>query len=412
MMNNITGILSFAIYWLIILIPFSMAIAPAPMNVFMGLLIFTYMLKKILQREWPIPKTAINIPLLFFFAITCLSVINSLNFKDTFRGGILRLLSFSFVFLILSCELKDKKHLKRIFFSCAAGLLLASIDGIWQVSAGKDFIRGYLPVVNFGLVRATASFSDANTLGIYLSALSPLLFGLTLYYLKGAKKAIFIFLSLAVIIATVLTYSRPTLLAIYVILFFLGILKKDKCLIAALIILTLVSPFLIPQSIKNWGREMNYNPLRLMCNDDRIAIYRNSLNMIKDHPIIGVGANVFMKNYKRYKESPEYNNVGTPDYIYAHNNFLHIAGELGLLGLGIFIWLLLNLFKECVNIYRRLEDKFLKVTSLSLAACLIAFLINGLTESSLYYSRLALIFWYLMGFSLGLKKFTYADKSR
>lgn len=113
-----------------------------------------------------------------------------------------------------------------------------------------------------------------------------------------------------------------------------------------------------------------------------------------------------MKNYKKYKESPEYNNVGTSDYHYAHNNFLHIAGELGLAGLGIFIWLLYKLFRECGVIYKGLRDHFIKIVSLSSIACLIAFLVNGLTESSLYYSRLALIFWYLAGFSLGIKKFT------
>ena len=143
-----------------------------------------------------------------------------------------------------------------------------------------------------------------------------------------------------------------------------------------------------------------------MCNDDRIAIFRNSINMIKQHPIIGVGANTFMKNYKKYKESPEYMNIVTSDTLYAHNNFLHIAAELGLIGLSIFIWLLYQLFRECVSIYKGQEDPFFKIVSLSLSACLLAFLVNGLTESSLYSSRVALIFWYIMGLSFSLKKFS------
>ncbi len=410
-MNKIIKYLDKALYWLIILIPFSMAIAPAPMNVFMGLTIFTYMLKKALKAEWPVPKTAINVPLLLLFILTCLSIFYSVDPGDTFRGGMLRLLSFSFVFLILSCELKDRVHIGRVIFSCVAGLLLASIDGIQQVLTAKDFIRGYSPVINFGLVRATASFSDANSLGIYLSALAPFILGLTLYYFKGKKKITFILINLIVLCGILLTYSRPTFLAIYVILLFFSIVKKDRFLIIGLLILTFAFPFLLPRSIKDWARQVNYNPLRFMCNDDRIAIYRNSLNMIKDHPVRGVGANVFMKNYSKYKESPEYNNIVTSDYHYAHNNFLHIAGELGLSGLAIFIWLLYKVFKECANIYKRLRDRFLKIALLSSVACLIAFLVNGLTESSLYYSRLALIFWYLMGFSLGIKKFVDADRA-
>jgi hypothetical protein len=39
-----------------------------------------------------------------------------------------------------------------------------------------------------------------------------------------------------------------------------------------------------------------------------------------------------------------------------------------------------------------------------LIACLIAFLVNGLTETSLYYPRVVMIFWYLIGISLSLNR--------
>jgi putative inorganic carbon (HCO3(-)) transporter len=286
------------------------------------------------------------------------------------------------------------------------GIILVCFDEIWQICTNSDFIRGYKTIVNIGLVRATASFKDANTLGIYLSAITPLILGLFFYYFKNKRKIIMSLIGFIALIGIILTYSRPTLLAIYIASLFLAIVKKDKVLIAFLIIFTLISPFLLPRSVKDWARQVNYNPLRFMCNDDRIAIYRNSFNMIKHNPLLGVGANTYMKNYKIYKESPEYRNIVTSDYLYAHNNFLHMAAEIGLIGLGIFIWLLYKLFKASMNIYKRLDDYFLKIVSLSLSACLIAFLINGLTESSLYSSRVAMIFWYLAGLSLSLKNFT------
>ena len=407
-MKNIIKYLDCAIYWLIILIPLSVAVSSAPMSVFMGLLIAGFVAKKILKKERLFAKTALNILLLFLFIITCLSVFNSVNFKDSLKGGMFRLLQYIFIFFIMVEELQDIRHIKKVIFAMIIGILLLSLDSIWQVITGYDFIRGYKPVINIGLARATASFKDSNILGIYLSAIAPIIFGLTLYYFKGLKKIVFIFISLAALAGIALTYSRPTLLAIYIALFFLAIAKKNKALIGFLIIFTLASPFIVPKSVKNWAKEVEYNPLRFMCNDDRIAIYHNSLNMIKHHPIIGVGANTFMKNYKRYKEYPEYRNIVTSDYIYAHNNFLHMAAEIGLVGLGIFLWLLYKLFTECRNIYKKLDEQYLKIASLSLAACLIAFLVNGLTESSLYYSRVAVIFWYLAGFSLALNKFSNA----
>lgn len=405
------GFLDNAIYWLIVLLPFSMAIAPAPMNLFMGLLIAAFVVKKIIRKEPLFSATALNIPLLLLFILTCLSLLYTTSLKDTLIGGIFRLLQYIFIFSILVQGLKDKKHAGRIIAALALGAAFSSIDAIWQVASGKDFIRGYAPIINIGLARATASFKDSNTFGIYLSAIAPLLLGLSFYYLKGMRKFFLIALSLLCVTGVALTYSRPTLLAVYLAMLLLACVKKSKLLIACLLVFLVISPFMLPKPVKDFARDVNYNPLRFMCNDDRIAIFRNSLNMIRQHPVRGVGANAFMKNYKQYKEAPEYMNIITSDTLYAHNNFLHLAGELGLTGLAVFIWLLYLLSRECVRIYKKLEDGFFKAVSLSLSACLFAFNINGLTESSLYSSRVALIFWYLAGLALALKKFNYADKA-
>jgi O-antigen ligase len=396
------------IYWAIVLIPFSMAIAPAPMNIFAGLLMFSFLVKKILKRQILFIKTAINIPFLFFFIACIISMFNSVSYKDSLRG-LFRLIQYLFIFLIIAEEIKDEKHIKRIITSMVLGISLVSTDALWQIISGHDFIRGNPLIINIGIKRATASFPDSNILGIYLSAIVPTAIILTLYYFKNIKKAAMASITLLALAGLTLTYSRPAALAIYAISLFFGIVKKDKILISFLIILTIILPFIAPGKIKDWARSVNYDPIRFMCNDDRIAVYRNSINMIKQHPIIGVGVNTFMKNYKTYKEAPEYRNVKTSDYMYAHNNFLHMAGEVGFLGLGVFLWLLYKLFSAAANIYKKIQGDFLKNISLSLIACLIAFLVNGLTESSLYYSRITIIFWFIVGFLLSLKNFAVSN---
>ncbi|MFA5145046.1 MAG: O-antigen ligase family protein [Candidatus Omnitrophota bacterium] len=407
----IIKVLDFIIFWAIILIPFSMAIAPAPMNVFFGLLLFSFLLKKLIKRQKIFIGSPVNMPFMFFFIVSAVSVVNSVSCHDSFRG-LLRLIQYWALFLIMAEEIKEPKHVRRIVIAIISAAVLLSIDALWQVISGRDFIRGNSPIVNIGLTRATASFPDANVLGVYLSAVAPLIIVLAFYYFKNNKKVITLSAVLLVLSGIALTYSRPTLLAIYVVLLLLGAVRKNKVLIYALIVFTLLAPFIAPRSVKDWARQMEYNPVRFMCNDDRIAIYRNSLRMIEAHPVIGVGVNTFMKNYKEYKESPEYRGIVTSDYIYAHNNFLHMAGEVGILGLGVFLWFLYSLFRASSLAYVKLKDPLLKNVSLGLILCLAAFLINGLTESSLYYSRVAAIFWYLVGFSLSLIKFTDADKSR
>lgn len=401
---KILNALDFILYWSIVIFPFSMSISNGMMNTFLGFIIVAFLLKSIMKGEGIFSKTSINIALLALFLMTVISLFYSDYPKDTMKGGIFRLLQYIILLFALVKEVRDKKHIWRIIFSVIAGLTLISIDAIWQVNTGKDFIRGNDPMLLIGLTRASASFSDPNILGVYLSALAPLFLGLVIYYFKGWKKVLFGLVGLLTLAGIALTYSRPTLLGVYLALLFLAIAKKSKWLITFLIVFILIAPFLLPKSVKQFAKEVNYNPVRFMCNDDRITIFRNSANMIKASPIVGHGANTFMKNYKKYKENPEYLNIVTADFCYAHENFLQIAGELGLIGLGIFIWLLVALFKGCAAIYKQIDDYQLKLISLSLIACLIAFLVNGLTESSLNSSRVAGIFWYLIGFSLALKK--------
>ncbi len=403
-------VLDFIIYWSIIIFPFSMGISNGFMNAFLGLIIAAFLLKNILKKECIFSETSINIPLLALFLITVFSLFYSAYPKDTMKGGILRLLQYIILLFALIKEVKDKKHIWKIIFSIIAGFVFVSLDAIWQVTTGSDFVRGYAAMVLIGLVRATASFSDPNILGVYLSALAPIILGLALYYFKGWRRALFGFFSLLGLVGIALTYSRPTLLATYAALLILTIAKRSKWLIAGLIVFILIAPFLLPKSVKQFAKEVNYNPVRFMCNDDRIAIFRNSAQMIKASPVVGHGANTFMKNYKKYKENPEHLNIVTSDFCYAHENFLQIAGDIGLVGLGIFIWLLYELFKGCMSIYRQLKDQELKIILLSLIACLAAFLVNGLTESSLNSSRVAGIFWYLIGFSFAFKKFIVADE--
>jgi len=409
---KIPQVLNFILYWSIVIFPFSLGISNGVMNTFLGFIIVAFLLKKlIIKKECVFSETNINLALLALFLMTVFSLSYSAYPQDTIKGGIFRFLQYIILLFALVKEVKDKQHIWRIIFSIIAGLLFVSLDAIWQVNTGKDFVRGYAPAILIGLTRATASFSDPNILGVYLSALAPLLFGILLYYFKGSKKVLFGCVSLLVSVGIAITYSRPTLLGTYLALLFLTIARRSKWLITFLIVFILAAPFLLPKSVKQFAKEVNYNPVRFMCNDDRIAIFRNSARMIKASPVVGHGANTFMKNYKKYKEHPEHLNIVTADFCYAHENFLQIAGDIGLVGLGIFIWLLYALFQGCTFIYRQLKDQELKIILLSLIACLIAFLINGLTESSLNSARVSGIFWYLIGFSFAFKKFIGIDEN-
>ena len=406
---RILQVLDFIIYWSIIIMPFSVAIAPAIANTFIGLFSGAFLISKLLKKEPLSINKTILLSFICLIIISLFSFINSVNYASSIQG-IVKLLKYLLIFAVCSQAIKDKEHIKKIVFSVCCGVSLSAMDALWQFFFGYDFIHRIALHHNIGIPRVSAAFPNPNLLGIYMSAFIPLAAGLTILYFKGKNKLLMSLVTILALSGIFLTFSRGAGVAIYLAILFLSIAGKKKLLVSFLIAVLLIFPFVMPKDIKKWAKEVNYNPVVFMLNRDRISIYNNTINMIKHHPFVGVGVNTFSLNYGKYKTQSAEEYEHTPDTFYGHNIYLHMAGETGLLGLAVFFWFLFLIFKNAANSYIKLEDGYLRAVSLSLVAGLIAFLINGLTETSLYNARVAMVFWYLIGISLSLKGFV--KKSR
>ncbi|MBU0548541.1 MAG: O-antigen ligase family protein, partial [Candidatus Omnitrophica bacterium] len=362
-----------------------------------------FLISKLLKKEAVFINKTILLSFICLIIVSLFSFVNSVSCNSSIQG-IVKLLKYLLIFVVCNEAVKDKKHIRRIVLSVCCGVILMAVDALWQFFFGHDFIHGIALHYNVGVARASAAFPNPNLLGIYMAAFIPLIAGLTILYSKGKNKLPMSFLSILALTGIFLTFSRGAGLAVYLAILFLCIAGKKKLLITCLVAILLIFPFVMPKDIKKWAKEVNYNPIVFMLNQDRISIYNNTINMITHHPFIGVGVNTFSKNYGKYKTESAEKYAHTPDNFYGHNIYLHMAGEIGLLGLGIFIWFLFLIFKNVTNIYFKLKDEYLRAVALSLIACLIAFLINGLTETSLYNARVAMVFWYLIGVALSLSR--------
>lgn len=398
-------VLEFILYWSIVLAPFTVAISTGLSNTFLGFIAFAYFFKKIIKREKPFTvNSPIKLPFLLFVVIALISMRNTISFIDSWHG-IIKMLKYGLIFLICAEEIQNISHLKKIVLSLACAALLTSIDGFWQLRFGWDFVRREAVQSSLiKLARPTGPFPNPNVMGIYLGMITPLFVGLAMYYYEAKEKIYWSIISLIAAAGIYVTFSRGSGLGLFFSVLFLALMRRHKLMLTVLIAVLLIFPLVMPKNIKVWAKDINYNPLVFLCNQDRISMYMNATHMISQHPFIGVGVNTYSKNYGKYKTDEAEAYAHTLDTAYAQNNFFQMAGEIGLVGLGIFLWFLSLLFSGLMHIYRTSGDKYLKIFSLSLISCFIAFLINGLTESSLYYSRIAVMFWYLIGLSLSLDK--------
>ena len=390
-------------YWSIILLPFSVAIAPGVANTVIGIMIGAFFIEKIIKKE---KLCSVSMPVIIFWvfiAIGVISFINSVSITNSLNGMV-KLFKFFLIFLVCSENIKDKEHFKKIAISVACAISLIGIDALWQLFSGKDFIRGNGIQGAIGLPRPTASFPGCNAMGVYLTGLTPVIVGLALFSSGLKNKIFFSFAAMLGSIGVYLSLSRGAGLGLFLSVFFLSLFKKNKVITLGLILLLLVYPFVMPKNIKAWAKSVNYNPVLLLTDEVRLSIYRNTVHMISEHPFIGVGINTFSKNYGKYKTAAAEARMKTQDTIYAHNSFLQMGGEMGLLGVGTFLIFLFFALKSIWSAFKKNTDPFLKALSVSVFAAIIAYLINGLTETSLYYARLVMIFWFLIGVGLALNR--------
>jgi O-antigen ligase len=394
------------LYWLLILIPFSGVIASGIINSLIGVAIAAYFLKKFTSKDhWP-ENSAISVPFLFLILISIISMRNSIDLSSSIKG-LEKLLKYGFTFLIFYESIKDVRHAKRIAFSLCCGMIFISLDAIFQLQFGRDFVRNQSYDIMMGLPRLKATFPHTNIFALYLGLVLPTIFCLARYAFKNRQKLFFTITFLLGIYCLIFTFSRGAALGLLSAFCLISILRKDKRLLKFVIITIIIGlfilPFLLPSGIKEWshGPEAAYGGL---LDSARVYIYKTALNMIKHHPFIGVGVNTFSENYLNYKVNQVYGNTGDSKY-FGHNNFLHMAGEIGLIGMAIFLWLLFVLLRRWYKIYIQLpENDFLIIFSLGLIAGMLGFLVHGLTDTGLYYSKVATIFWVQVGILLAVLK--------
>jgi O-antigen ligase len=125
--------------------------------------------------------------------------------------------------------------------------------------------------------------------------------------------------------------------------------------------------------------------------DPRLFLSNPFIEMIKDHPVTGIGFG--MDTYadrrlvKRYNAMLDQNSRlderWLSSFYYPHSIYIDLAARLGIVGLLIFFYLVLSYFRAGWAIVRSSRDEFLRRWSVSLMVAFFALLVIGVFESYL-----------------------------
>lgn len=127
----------------------------------------------------------------------------------------------------------------------------------------------------------------------------------------------------------------------------------------------------------------------------RVELLRAGLSVIETRPLFGVGIDRFYLVAGAFA-SPELNALWNSRKN-PHNDFLRVGAELGLVGLGLFLWILATAVRRIWQALRLTGDPRLA----GLAAGLVAFLITTLVSNPLMLREVSFAFWIALGLATG-----------
>jgi O-antigen ligase len=134
-------------------------------------------------------------------------------------------------------------------------------------------------------------------------------------------------------------------------------------------------------------------------NAGRIGIWRANLDIVREHPIVGLG-------FGRYRTAalPYYERHPDADRrSHAHSNYLHLAAEAGLAGLAAFALVLATALLRGWTAVAQAGDDRTWVTAAGAWTGMLGFLVGGVTQYTFGDSEVALTMWVVLGLLMRLR---------
>jgi len=239
-------------------------------------------------------------------------------------------------------------------------------------------------------------FSHPLRFGGYISIVTLLSFNFAIFYSNKFLKFIpFLYLSV------LLNGSRSYIISVILTTILISYFKSKKVFILTITLSLLSSIFILilfPSVKSRLINTFNKN-LALTENETqssaslRLNFWKAGLEIFSKSPIYGIGDGEISKYLKPYKEKGLIDNVA-----HAHNAYITAAAESGIIGLGIYLWLLIYFIRKYFKLANYSQDLFEKAFAFGLFSAFLNLAIAGIFESNFS----TFIIWSFLTFLMGI----------
>ncbi len=355
------------------------------------------------QETFTLKKSPLDFLLLLFLFLLSLSITQSVS-SDAALERLSWFLCLFFVYGFTFQSIQDAQDVRKLFMAVTLTGTLVCIYGILRYAFTQE--------------EMIATFGYQNFLAQYLLFVLPCSAFLMLTETRKLVKTAFFLAAMMSFFVLLLTLVRGAWLGFFVSMlcvFPLFLLcrakpatRKDKLwflsLFSCFIVMTFAASrtnFLSksePSEKPRVEKEFQeFTDMDNASNASRIVFYEDTLRMLKDYPLLGVGIGNFEYVYPKYRTLTE--DVFTYDWrlTRAHNDYLQIAAEAGIPALLIFFLILLVYLAKTLFFLRTGADAGTNLCVITLFTGIAATLIQSLVDFNLYNTASSLYFFIFLG---------------
>lgn len=293
----------------------------------------------------------------------------------------LRWSSFFSLFILGFCLFRNGRQTTLLLKTLVFSSLIPTAVALWQALSGQEFFDGER-------WRVSGTFTHPNMLAFYLVFVITLtLFVFLTLRKETVQKYFYLLLSLPLITALILTYTRGAWVALLVVIFLIGLARYRLFLISVLGLAFILYALFLP------FQERASSLISFSASDStvwRLDLWRDAWGYAQNNLLLGTGPGtaplVIAAN-----RPPD---LGSSE---PHNDYIKVILETGLVGLAIYVTLIAALFWHLWRGFRleklpRRRLLFLFMLIFSVGLYLASIGDNILKDSSLQWS-----FWSLIG---------------
>lgn len=367
----------------------------------------------------------LNLPIFLFVLTMTISLINTNNLILSLREYVIFLFYIILFFLIIDTvkeKLQFNSFIKIIF-------LTSTIISIYTLMHYYGVNPTYLKKIS----DIVSPIGNKNLISNYLATIFPIIFSYYLIEDKRKNKIIY-YLILSICYTTIIIcQTRGIWISIFLtsiigIYFFIkskfsfNIFKKNnKWLILLFVTFSVITIIFSTENILNKSRLTTVQKAASIYEDDfssinsRLMIWKTTTDMIKEKPLFGIGIGSFKINYqynqaKIIEDNKEYLKYWAHP-LDAHNEYLQIGAELGLIGLFVFLYMFYifyNLFLQYIKKEKNVKNQ---IIALGLIGGITIYLFHCMFSFPFRIPALGATFFTLLGLTFIYTKNTFISEN-